>query len=177
MKSISKFSRIALTTGLALGGVFALAGTAQAATTGATDATFAISGGALSITVPASPVALATVATGALSASGQLGPVTVGDTRGALSNGWTTTVTSTAFTTGTSTTNETVSVGNVAYSSGAFTAHSGNGTFVPGSLVTAPSYTAGAGNSSTTWNPTLTFTLAASQVAGTYSGTITHSLA
>jgi hypothetical protein len=177
MRTTSKFACIALTTGLAVGAIVGLAGPAGAATTGGTDATFAITSGSLAITVPTSPVALATVATGALSASGQLGPVTVDDTRGALSNGWTTTVTSTAFTTGTSTTNETVSVGNVAYSSGAFTAHSGAGTFVAGSLVTAPSYTGGAGNSSTTWNPTLTFTLAASQVAGTYSGTITHSVA
>jgi hypothetical protein len=127
--------------------------------------------------VPTTTVALATVATGSLSASGQLGPVTVDDTRGALVNSWTTTVTSSAFVTGTSTPAETVTEPNVAYATGASTAHSGLGVFVPGTKTVPPTYTGAAGNSSTTWNPTLTFTLASSQVAGTYSGTVTHALA
>jgi hypothetical protein len=77
-----------------------------------------------------------------------------------------------------------VALVDINYSSGATTGHSGLGAFVPGSSTTglaapgtAGSYTGDAGNSSTTWNPTLTFTLASSQVAGTYSGTITHSVA
>ena len=165
---------ISLTTVLALAG---LASPAQADVTGSTTATFVISGGGLAITVPGSPVALATVSTGAPTASGQLGSVTVADTRGALINSWTTTVTSTAFVTGTSTPNETVTLPNVSYTSGAATAHTGLGVFVPGTLAVPPSHTALAGNSSTTWNPTLTFTLLSSQVAGTYSGLITHSVA
>ena len=98
-------------------------------------------------------------------------------------NSWTATVSSTAFTTGTATSNETVAVNQIAYSSGPFTAHSGLGVFVPGVLVagtlpgTAGSHTGAAGNSSTAWNPTLTFTLLSSQVAGTYTGTVTHSVA
>lgn len=170
--------------GLAVAG---LAGPAQAVTTDNTTATFTITAGELAITVPASTVALATgtVNTGAATAAGQLGPVTVSDTRGALLNNWTTTVSSTTFVLPgtTPTADETVAVNKIAYSSGAATASSGLGAFVPGVLVngalpgTAGSHTALAGNSSSTWNPTLTFTLLSSQVAGTYTGTITHSVA
>jgi hypothetical protein len=164
-------------------GFVGLASSAQAATSGSTIATFSITGGALSITVPASTVALntGTVNAGAATAAGQLGPVTVTDTRGLLINSWTTSVSSTAFVTGTSTVNETVAVANIAYTSGPATAQSGLGLFVPTLVPTAlgadASYAGAAGNSSTTWDPTLTFTLLSSQVAGTYTGTITHSVA
>lgn len=176
MRTGSKLAT-ALTTGLALLGMAGFAGPAHAATTGSTDVTFAITGGALAITVPASTVTLSSVSAGSLTAGGQLGAVTVADTRGLLVNAWTTTVSTTSFTTGTATTYETVTAGNVAYSSGASTAHTGLGAFVPGTILVPPTHTGFAGNSSTTWNPTLTFTLSASQVAGTYSGTIGHSVA
>lgn len=184
MRTRSKLFTIALATGLALAG---FAGPAQAALTGSTIATFTITAGALAITVPASTVALATgtVNTGAATAAAQLGGVTVADTRGALLNSWTTTVSSTTFVLpgATPTANEIVAVNQIAYSAGASTAHTGLGAFVPGTLAnggvpgTAGTHTAFAGNSSTTWNPTLTFTLLSSQVAGTYTGTITHSVA
>jgi hypothetical protein len=176
---------MALTSGLAVAGFAGVAGPAQAANSGSTITTFAITGGALNITVPASTVALntGTVNAGAATAAGQLGSVTVADTRGALVNSWTTTVSSTTFVTGGASADETVAVANIAYSSGAATAHTGLGAFVPGILVngtvpgTGGSHTGLAGNTSTTWNPTLTFTLLSSQVAGTYTGTITHSVA
>lgn len=179
MSMRSKFLSVALTAGLAVGVM------ASPALAGDTITTFTLTGGALAITVPASTVALATgtVNTGAATAAGQLGSVTVADTRGALVNSWTTSVGSTAFVTGGGSADETVAVSQIAYSAGAFTAHSGLGVFVPGVLAngavpgTAATYTGAAGNSSTTWNPTLTFTLLSSQVAGTYTGTITHSVA
>jgi hypothetical protein len=183
MRTGSKLTTLALTTGLALGSFVGVAGSAHAATSGSTITTFTLSAGALAITVPASTVALATgtVNTGAATAAGLLGPVTVADGRGLLVNSWTTTVSSTTFVTGTSTTNETVAVANIAYASGASTAHTGLGLFVPTLVPTAlgadASYTGAAGNSSTTWDPTLTFTLLSSQVAGTYTGTVTHSVA
>lgn len=180
----AKVAATAATTGLAVAALMGVAGPASAATTGGTIATFAITGGALNITVPASTVALtgATVGTGASSVAGQLGAVSVTDTRGALLTGWTVTVGSTSFVTGTATPNETVATGKVAYSSGPSTTTSGLGAFVPGTLATltaagtGASWTGVAGNDSATWNPTLTFTLLASQVAGTYSGTVTHSV-
>ena len=173
MKTRSKLATLALSSGLAVAGFAGLAAPAHAEVT---TATFAITAGGLATTVPAS-VAFAAVSTGAASASGLLGPVSVVDTRGALLNSWTATVTSTAFVTGTSTPGETVTEPNVAYASGASTAHSGLGAFVPGTKALPPTHTAFAGNSSTTWNPTVTFTLQSSQVAGTYSGTVTHSVA
>src|SRR5688500_14797300 len=183
MRIRSKLTTIALAAGLVVGGV---AGPARAATTGNTTATFTITAGGLAITAPSSTVALGTVNTGAGSVSGQLGAVTVDDTRAALVNSWTNTVSSTTFALngGTATTNETVALTNIAYSSGLSTAHTGLGAFVPSGTVSdfttakaAGTHTGFAGNSSTTWNPTLTLTLLSSQVAGTYTGTITHSVA
>jgi hypothetical protein len=172
----SKLAAAAATTAFGVAALMGLAGPAGAAPTGDTTATFTITGGALNITVPTSPVALATVATGAATASGQLGTVTVADTRGALLSSWTTTVTSTAFVTGTSTPNETVPAANVQHASGAATS-SGLGVFVPGVLGVGAHWTGAGGNNSSAWNPTLTFPLLASQVAGTYTGSITHSVA
>jgi hypothetical protein len=92
-------------------------------------------------------------------------------------NSWSTAISSSAFVTGTSTPDETVAEPMVAYASGTSTAHTGLGAFVPGTKAAPPNYVGLAGNSSTTWNPTVTFTLASSQVAGLYTGTITQSLA
>jgi hypothetical protein len=150
---------------------------------GDTATTFTLSGGALSISVPATAT-LGNAATGAASLANQsLGAVSVTDLRGALVATWTSTVSSTAFTTGGATANETVSAANVAYSSGAGTAGAGEvGAFVPvvgsalGSPATAGTW-AGVGNNHVSWTPSLTFTLLPSQVAGTYSGTINHSVA
>ena len=180
MRIGSKVATAVLATGLAFAG---FAGPALAANTGSTITTFAITGGALNITVPASTVALGSVATGAATAGGQLGAVAVADTRGAVVNTWNTTVGSTSFVTGGATADETVAKANIAYSSGASTSTSGLGAFVPGTLATMTADGIGAGwaglsgNNTAAWNPTLTFTLLPSQVAGTYTGTITHSVA
>ena len=182
MKTRTKLATLAMTTGLAIAGI---AGPAQAAQTGSTIATFTITAGALDITVPASTVALGTgtISTGALSASATLGTVAVTDTRGALVGNWTAGVSSTSFTTGTATANETVVPASVAYSAGAALATTGTGVFAPlgvPALAATPGSAAtyvGVGNNSASWNPTLTFTLGAQQVAGTYTGTVTHSVA
>jgi hypothetical protein len=149
----------------------------------ATDATFDITGGTLSIVEPASTVALGSTTAGAALFSAQLGDVTVNDDRGALVAAWTTTVSSTDFTTGTAGVAETVLNAAISYDSGAGTALAGeDGTFVgsaalslgaPGSAATW----AGTGVNHVTWNPTLSFALLVNQVAGTYAGTITHSVA
>jgi hypothetical protein len=174
MRIRSTITTIALATGLAVAGI---AVPARAALTGATTTTFTITGGALAITMPESKVFDA-VATGAATAGGLLGDVTVADSRGVAVNGWVSTVSTTTFLSPTPGVNGTVAVVNVGYASGPFTAHSGEGTFVAGtSFAAPPTYTAGQGNSSTTWNPTLTLTLLSSQVAGLYTGTITHSVA
>jgi hypothetical protein len=150
--------------------------------------TFQLGGGALSVSEPA-PVNLGLVAPGSLVVQGNLGTVTVNDTRGALVAAWTSSVTSTEFlntTTGGTTANEKVALANIAYTSGAGTNGAGTvGAFVPGvvasmalpAAVRLAGTFAGVGSNSVSWDPTLVVTLLPSQVAGTYQGTVTHSVA
>ena len=158
---------------------------ANAAGSGDTTTTFTVTGTGLNISVPGSAT-LGDAATGAASLTGQaLGNVTVTDGRGALVATWVTTVTSTDFTTGTgSAANQKVTAANVTYNPGlAVGVPTGVGTFVPGvsgtigAGRTAASWTVGSGNNSATWNPQLSFALSSDQVAGTYTGTVTHSVA
>jgi hypothetical protein len=151
---------------------------------GDTPATFAITAGTLGISVPSGTVNLGSLGTGASGfANRPLGNVTVTDTRGALLATWVATVSSTNFTTGGGSTDETVLKSAIAYASGSpVSGSSGTGTFVPGTLATmttagtAAAWTAGVGNNTQVWNPQLSFTLLPTQVAGTYSGTINHSV-
>lgn len=150
--------------------------------------TFGVSTGLLSITVPAT----ANLGSGApgTAISGQLGTVTVSDQRGALLGSWTASVTSSNFTTGNASAAETISAGAVSYWSGQSTANSGLGAVVPGQAnagaatalssttpITAFSKIVGVGSNSTSWNPTLIVNVPAAAVAGTYTGTVTHSVA
>jgi hypothetical protein len=170
LRALAVISTATLATGLA-------ATPAGAANTGTT---FTITGGALSVSAPTS-ADLGSVAVGSLAISKKLGDVTVTDERGALTAAWTATVASTDFTTGTKTAAETVPAANVLYTPGLPTAQSpATGVFLPtpGALgLPLPVYTGVAvGNNSVTWNPTVTITLPAQAVAGTYTGTITHSV-
>jgi len=139
------------------------------AASGSTTATFTISGGVLSISVPASTVNLGTVAAGSLTASGQLGDTSVSDQRGGIAETWTLTASSTSFTTGGASAAETVTNSNVSYLAGAGTvtpALAGAFTPVPTSVTLGSPATAGAflgttGVSTTHWNPTISFVLSA----------------
>jgi len=185
MRIRSKLTTIALAAGLVVGGV---AGPARAATTGNTTTTFTLTGGDLAITVPASK-ALGSVATGAAStAAAQLGAISVADGRGALLGAWTTSVSSSDFTTGEATADETIAKANADYWSGAATSTSGTGTFTPGQLLVANKVTLAesrtafsaavvVGNNTASWNPTVNVNIPAASVAGSYTGTITHSIA
>jgi hypothetical protein len=167
--------------------VFALLAVALPARAADTTTTFSLAAGALSISAPASSD-LGTGSTGSGTLSAQLGGVTVTDTRGALAGTWTATVSSTDFTTGGGTANETIAKGQVTYWSGTATASSGTAVFLPGQATalnaqdlsaarTAFSASAIVGNNSASWNPTLTVNVPAAAVAGTYTGTVTHSVA
>ncbi|MBK5306410.1 MAG: hypothetical protein JJD92_06960 [Frankiaceae bacterium] len=161
--------------------------TAANAVSGDTIATFTVTGSAgLAITVPASTVALTSTAAagGVATSAGSLGDVQVTDGRGALLATWVTTVTSTDFVTGAgATANTKVTPANITYNPGLVGAATvtGNGTFVPGTAGAigagriAGSMTLATGVNTAQWNPTLAFTLATDQVAGTYTGTVTHS--
>lgn len=156
--------------------VFAAPGASAAGTA----ATFTLSGGSLSISQPTSAT-LGTAPTGTLTLSGSLGSVAVTDTRGLVTDDWTASVSATNFTTGGGTQYETVTNGSIAYLSGTATT-TGVGAFTPGTLTSLSTagtagLWAGTGNNTATWNPTITFTLSPSQVAGVYTGTITHSVA
>lgn len=151
-----------------------------------TTTTFTLTGGSLSITAPGS-VNLGSGTTGDSGFTGQLGSVSVSDLRGGLLSSWTATAAASDFTTGGATANETIVKSKVSYWSGAPTATSGTGTFVTGQLTallkvalgaaqTAFSATATVGNNSASWNPTIIVD-AGSAVAGTYTGTVTHSVA
>jgi hypothetical protein len=156
---------------------------------GDTATTFILTGGALSVSAPASK-ALGTAATGSGSAaiSTQLGTTTVTDARGALLVAWTSSVASTDFTTGGATANETITKTNLDYWSGAATTATGVGTFTPGQLLVANKQTLASsrtafsaatvvGNNTVIWNPTVDVNVPSAAVVGTYSGTITHSVA
>jgi hypothetical protein len=145
-----------------------------------------IAGGLLAITAPAS-AALPSAAPAATTTA-QLGTVTVTDNRGIASASWTATVTATTFVTGGGTAPQTIPLTQVIYWSGPATATSGTGTFTPGEPAAANavnlavprvafSLAGGSGVNSASWNPTLSVSVPPGAVAGTYTATITHSVA
>ncbi|TWH66930.1 hypothetical protein [Micromonospora olivasterospora] len=141
----------------------------------------------VNITVPAS-VSLGSAFTGGV-LNGSLGTVTVEDFRGPVNpNTWVTTVTATAFVTGAGGAGRTIANGQVSYWSGQAVRSTGGGTLVPGQPTSAQavpldaarvafSKTAGNGNNTVSWAPTLRIAVPSGIVAGTYRGTITHSVA
>lgn len=150
---------------------------ASAATSGTTVATFALAGGALNITV-AGTATIPGAAAGVASISGPLGTVNVTDQRGGLV-GWTASASSTTFTTPAGDTTSS----SVTYAPGLPTT-SGVAVVVPAvsaTLTSTPttvmSATGVVGGNSASWNPTLTVGLPSSALAGTYTGTVTTSVA
>ncbi|MGI5405132.1 hypothetical protein ACQEVG_38035 [Streptomyces sp. CA-135486] len=101
---------------------------------------------------------------------------------------WTATVSASNFTTGGGTVGETISKSQLSYRSGPIVTKSGSGTWIPGQPTAAdaqpldvprPAFSYNGVMTSTfvTWLPTLTMSVPASAVAGTYTGTVTHSVA
>ncbi len=175
-----------LTLTAAAAAVVAMAGPATAAPSGDTIVTFTVATADLNITVPAA-VNLGAVFAGN-SITGELGNVTVTDERAALAATWVATVSSSSFTTGSGTAEETILPNLVEYWSGPALSTTGTGTFVPGQPTqadavtlnvprTAFSKTSGSGNNSATWAPDIRITVPATAVGGTYTGVITHSVA
>jgi len=168
----------ALVAGVAVAAVVAIlpAGAASADSANTT-VTFALTGGSLNISAPAT-ADLGSAATTATTVSGPLGTVTVNDSRGMLAAVWTATVSTTDFTTGSGSNTASISGANVTYTPGLA---KGNALTVPtpGLLnLPLPVMTATAvGNNTASWTPTLTVLLPGSgAVAGTYTGTVTHSV-
>jgi len=148
---------------------------------GDTAATLTVSGGSLSITVPAAAALGAwTNVVGGGTISGPLGQVEVSDARSAAAGaGWVATVISTAFT---PTGNPAIAASLVSYTAGPIT-KTGTATYTandPSDLTgVTPAVTATAitGDNSATWNPTIHVHIAGGTAAGSYLATITHSVA
>jgi hypothetical protein len=120
---------------------------------------------------------------------GDLGLVTVTDLRSETDATWTASVSSTAFTDGLSP-NQTIPAADLAYNpnnpapAGALTTTFGSIASLVGTPVAALSIDAAPtviatgvdGDNQATWNPVITVSVPGTAVAGTYSGTITHSV-
>lgn len=164
---------------LVIGAIMATTAPATAADTTTTFTVTATTG--LTISAPGTASLSSTTPGG--SATGQLGTVTVNDQRSQLGTTWTATVSlSSTFKTGGGVASETISGSNVTYTPGSATAetnppHTAGTAGSLASPITAFSRTSGDGANSVSWNPTLTVSVPASNVSGTYTGTITHSVA
>ena len=175
MRKSLPFTAIAATA-LALGMIATPASAAEP-----TSATISITGGALTITVPADAGSLGTransVAGGTI--SGPLGEVQVNDARSAAAgSGWVASVISTAFT---PPSGPAIPASAVGYTAGAIV-KVGTATYTandpPNLTGVAPSVTATGitGDNSATWNPTINVAVPGGMAANTYSATITHSV-
>ena len=152
---------------------------AGAAVTGGTPASFTLTAGALSISVPTGPVSLGSqlALTTSSTMSGSLGVVTVSDQRGGTTT-WTTSVISGAFTPGAGPADP---ASNLSYAAGPITASANVvATAVPATDLTGESTVvtgASSGISTASWDPTITVIVPANFAPGVYYATITHSVA
>lgn len=159
--------------------VAATATPAFASGTGDTTAVIQLGGGTLDISVPAGPVALASGAVTAPSVSGQLGLVTVTDTRAADPASWTASVSATPFQNGVH------ALGAASYDTGVVTT---TGIAASQFTITSPVTLSAtpqdvvtlnptsSGNNTASWNPTITVAIPAAAIAGAYTSVITHSV-
>jgi hypothetical protein len=157
-------------------------GTALPASADTTGVSLTVTGGILGITVPVNAGSLGTqsntVNGGTI--SGHLGVVVVSDARlAAAGSGWVATVISTAFT---PLAGPTIPASAVGYTAGTI-AKVGTATYTandPGNLTgVSPAVTATGitGDNSATWNPTINVAVPGGTASGTYTATITHSVA
>ena len=161
-------------------GMLAL-GTVLPASAGST-ATVTITGGGLSITAPTGTTSLGTRSNsvGGGTISGPLGSVQVEDARSApAGSSWTASVICSAFTPDSG---AVIAASAVSYAAGpitkvgtaTYTANDPSGLAGASAVVTATGIT---GDNSATWNPTISVAVPGGMAAGTYTATITHSVA
>lgn len=160
-----------------VGAVALVAVTTPTASAADTTTTFALVGGTLSVAVPAS-ADLGSASSGVSAIKGSLGSTQVTDNRG-VTLGWTASAASAGFTGAGGKTQST----GVTYSSGALTK---TGTIVVTGSDTVPLTssatpvvlgTLAVGNNTASWNPQLMVSLPADSLAGSYTGTVTTSVA
>jgi hypothetical protein len=178
MKTRSKVATILVASALAAG----LVQPASALLTGATPVSVSLTGGVLGITVPTAAVPLGSHANevGGSLISGALGTVQVNDARSAVAgSGWVTSVIATALTPTAG--GPTIGATYIGYTVGTIT-QVGTATYTANNppdltgvsaAVTATGIT---GDNSATWNPMINVAVPGGLAAGSYTGTITHSL-
>lgn len=144
-------------------------------------------GAAPSISTYPSTANLGSTATGSSTLSAQLGTVTMSNSGLALSTA-TASVVCSAFQTGGGTANETIPAADIYYWSGPATASSGLSSATPGQATAADAQSCGSSitaftvsqlllGGSVSWDPAIVIHIPAAAVAGTYTGTVTHSAA
>lgn len=178
MRLRSTFALVSIATVVAM--LYSTSG-ARAATSADTTVTFTVSAGELAITAP-DALDLGTAAPGG-TVTNQLESVTVVDSRGLAAATWTATVAATDFTVA----GNTIVNDNATYWSGPSTASDPTTGFTPGQATAANAVAldqtrtafsfSGSGGNTVTWAPTLSVTIPLTAVAGTYTGTLTHSVA
>ncbi|MGW1530867.1 hypothetical protein [Streptomyces aureus] len=152
-------------------------GLAAAADDPSTTVTYTVTSGALTMSAPVS-AALGSGAPGT-TISAPIGPVTVTDNRALLSASWSVTAAETDFTSGGPTTipatDATYTVGTVT-TTGTITA-TGTDVTLSNSAQVVVTGSAGVGDNTATWNPTIAVSVPAAAVGGAYTGTLTQSVA
>ncbi|HEX5293442.1 MAG TPA: hypothetical protein VFX25_31600 [Streptosporangiaceae bacterium] len=140
---------------------------------------FTVTSGALTMSAPAS----ANLGSGApgTTISSPLGTIEVADDRALLSASWTATASSTIWVTGTGTGSETIPANAATYTpgpiqtTGVITA-TGQAITLTTSAQTVVTGSAGVGDSTASWDPTIAVEVPPSAVSGTYTATLTQSV-
>jgi hypothetical protein len=166
--------RMSLALGVAVTGL--MISTAAPASADDTTTTFALTGGALSFSVPPSAT-LADRDTGTPTITGSLGPVSVTDNRGGLAP-WIASATSTPFTgvRGSASTAVSYTAGTVT-ETGTITVADGAATTLTATAANVVAPTTVSGNNTASWTPTLEVSMPTSALADAYTGTVTTSVA
>jgi hypothetical protein len=142
--------------------------------------TFTVTTGGLSMTAP-DAVDLGSGAPGT-TITGALGAVVVTDDRALLAASWTATASSTDFVTGGGTGDETIPAADAFYDPGVITTTgtittAGTGITLSGDPQVVVTGTAGVGDNTATWDPTIAVTVPGTAVGGAYAATLTQSVA
>jgi hypothetical protein len=147
-----------------------------------TTVTFSVNVGGLTMTAPTS-ANLGSGNPGGTISGNLNGNVVVTDVRATLGGTWVATASSTAWTTGTGTPDETIPAGDATYAPGTIAVTGTSNAATGGHIITlsgSPQNVVTAtvtGNNTATWDPTITVAVPDAAVGGAYTATLTQSVA